>query len=94
MLRLVSLLGIVVILGILFALSRSRKSIPWRLVLTGLLIQGVLGFCFLRWEAGRDAIYSLGDGVKAFLDLSKAGSLFIFGPLVEFQMVDLYPPKS
>ena len=86
--RLVSLLGIAVILGILFALSRNRKAISWRLVITGLLIQGVLGLCFLRWEAGREGIFSFGEGVKAFLDLSKEGSLFIFGPLVEFQMVE------
>ncbi len=88
MLRLVSLLGIAVIIGILFALSRNRKAISWRLVITGLLIQGFLGLCFLRWEAGREGIFGVGEGVKAFLDLSKEGSLFIFGPLVEFQMVE------
>ncbi len=88
MLRLVSLLGIFVILGILFALSRNRKAISWRLVVTGLLIQGVLGVLLLYWKWGNDRIYDLGEGVKTFLELSKEGSVFIFGPLVEFKMVE------
>jgi CNT family concentrative nucleoside transporter len=88
MLKLISFAGILVILGLLFALSKSRKSIKWRLVLTGLGIQAVLGVIFLAWPAGQNALYTLGHGVKDFLDLSSEGTKFIFGPLADFWMVD------
>ena len=83
--RLVSLLGIFVILGILFALSRNRKAISWRLVLTGLLIQGVLGTCFLYWATGNSWLRGLGEGVEKFLALSQGGTEFIWGPLADKQ---------
>jgi concentrative nucleoside transporter, CNT family len=88
MLKLISFAGILAILGLLFVLSRDRKAIKWRLVLTGLAIQSVLGVVFLAWPAGQDALYSLGDGVKNFLELSSEGTRFIFGPLADFWMVD------
>ncbi|MBL8734826.1 MAG: NupC/NupG family nucleoside CNT transporter, partial [Planctomycetes bacterium] len=56
MLRLVSLCGIAVMLAICFAFSKNRKAISWRLVGTGLLLQAVLGFTFLYWDAGNQAL--------------------------------------
>ncbi len=79
--RLTSLLGIVVILAVLFALSRNRKAISWRLVVTGMIIQGALGLCFLYWERGNSWLRGLGEGVKSFLALSESGTTFVFGPL-------------
>ncbi|MHC4851671.1 MAG: NupC/NupG family nucleoside CNT transporter [Planctomycetota bacterium] len=81
--RLVSLLGIAVILGILFALSRNRKAISWRLVITGLLIQATLGACFLYWDRGNLWLRSFGKGVENFLALSQDGTSFIWGPLAD-----------
>ncbi len=78
LLRLVSLLGIFVMIGLLFALSRNRQAIRWRLVGTGLLIQAALGGVFLSWAAGRDALWSLGEGFKNFLGVSGAGTRFVF----------------
>ncbi len=83
MLRLVSLCGIFVMLAICFAFSNNRRAIRWRLVGTGLLIQAVLGFTFLYWDAGNAALRSVGDGVDSFLKLSQAGSKFVFGSLAE-----------
>jgi CNT family concentrative nucleoside transporter len=87
-LRFVSLLGVVVILAILFAFSRNRKAIKWRLVVTGFAMQMILGVIFLYWEGGRDVIKWLSDGVKTFLEQSGEGAKFIFGPLADFGMVD------
>lgn len=81
MLRLVSLCGIFVMLAICFAFSNNRRAIRWRLVGTGLLLQAVLGFTFLYWEAGNAALRRFGDGVDSFLKLSRDGSQFVFGQL-------------
>lgn len=81
MLRLVSLFGVLVILGLCWLMSVNRRAIRWRLVGTGLAIQAVLGFLFLYWEEGNAALRSFGGGVKRFLDLSMSGTSFIWGPL-------------
>lgn len=81
MLRLLSLLGLLGFIGICWAASKHRKSIRWRTVFVGLSLQIALGFIFLRWDAGRAFLDQTGQGVKNFLDLSIAGSSFLFGDL-------------
>ncbi|MEE2888539.1 MAG: nucleoside transporter C-terminal domain-containing protein [Planctomycetota bacterium] len=81
MLRLVSLLGFFVMIGLLYALSRERRAINWRLVGTGVLIQGVLGVVFLSWTKGRDALWGVGEGFKVFLGVAGKGTEFVFGGL-------------
>ncbi|MBL9078852.1 MAG: NupC/NupG family nucleoside CNT transporter [Planctomycetes bacterium] len=83
MLRLVSLGGIFVMLLLCFAFSHDRRAIRWRLVGTGLLLQAVLGFTFLYWDAGNAALQAFGDGVANFLRLAQGGSEFVFGPLAK-----------
>lgn len=83
MLRLVSLCGIAVMLAICFAFSRDRKAINWRLVGVGLLLQAVLGFTFLYWDAGNQALQWFGGRVDAFLKLGQKGTEFVFGPLAK-----------
>ncbi len=83
MLRLVSLCGIAVMLAICFAFSRNRKAIPWRLVGVGLLLQAVLGFTFLYWEAGNQALQAVGRGVNKVIDLGQKGAQMVFGSLAD-----------
>ena len=84
MLRLVSLCGIAVMLAICFAFSNNRRAINWRLVGVGLLLQAVLGFTFLYWEAGNAGLQWFGGRVDAFLKLAQGGSEFVFGGLANF----------
>ena len=81
MLRLISLGGLLLLVGLCFVLSRDRKAVSWRLVGVGLLIQALLGATFLFWDAGNRWLYSVGEGVKSFLDLSAQGTEFVFGVL-------------
>lgn len=81
MLRLVSLCGIAVMLAICFALSNNRRAIRWRLVGVGLLLQAVLGFTFLYWDAGNQALQGVGRGVNAVIDLGQEGAKMVFGSL-------------
>ena len=88
MLRLVSLGGIAVMLALCCACSRDRRAIPWRLVGTGLLLQAVLGFVFLSWDAGNAGLQAMGRGVDAFLRLAQGGTEFVFGPLASAAAVE------
>ena len=88
MLRLVSLLGVFAIVAICWLLSSNRKAISWRQVAVGLVLQAVLGFVFLYWDAGNAALRGFGDGVKQFLDVSRAGGEFVFNVLSGYGSVD------
>lgn len=94
MLRLVSLCGVFVLLGLCYAASRHRAAIRWRLVGTGLLIQAVLGLVFLYWDAGNAALRGLGQRVEAFLGLAQQGSAFVFGGLADPAVVDQALPGA
>ncbi|MBL8754246.1 MAG: NupC/NupG family nucleoside CNT transporter [Planctomycetes bacterium] len=88
MLKLVSLGGIVVMLGLCYAFSVNRRAINWRLVGVGLLLQALLGFTFLYWTEGNRALQWFGGKVGAFLDFSLKGSEFVFGALTDIGGVD------
>ncbi len=85
--RFVSLVGVFVILGVCLLFSRNRRAISWRLVATGLLLQAALGFAFLYWSAGNEALQAFGKKVDAFLKLSQGGTEFVFGALASPESV-------
>ncbi|KDR11085.1 solute carrier family 28 member 3-like isoform X4 [Zootermopsis nevadensis] len=77
--RLISCLGIVVIMGLGFIFSKSRSQIQWYPVLSGLLIQFLLGLVTIRWSIGRNIFHCIGDRVVVFLDYSNMGARFVYG---------------
>ncbi len=77
--RLISFLGIFVFVGLCWLLSVNRKAIKWRTVAVGLSLQFCLGLLVLYWDAGNHALQSVSRGVASFLNLSTAGSEFVFG---------------
>ena len=79
--RLASLLGILLILGACYALSRHRKVIRWRIVGWGLGLQFLIGMFVLRTEAGFWLLDKASSGVVWFLGFSFEGSRFVFGSL-------------
>ncbi len=85
--RFVSLLGVFAILGVCLLCSRNRRAISWRLVVTGVLLQAALGFVFLYWHAGNEALRSFGTKVDSFLKLSQGGTEFVFGALASPEAV-------
>jgi CNT family concentrative nucleoside transporter len=85
--RVVSLFGVFAILLICVLFSRNRKAISWRLVGIGLLLQAALGFTFLYWTAGNEALQAFGQKVDSFLKLAQGGTEFVFGALASPQSV-------
>lgn len=80
--RLLSLVGLVVLLAIAFAFSSHKRLISPRVVVGGLALQFGLGLLILKTEPGRMAFAWLGKGVTKLLAYSGQGAGFIFGPLV------------
>lgn len=76
------LLGIALILGLAFALSNNRRAINYRLVGSGLAIQFGLAVFILKTTIGQRLFAWLGAGITKILDFSKEGAAFVFGPLV------------
>lgn len=79
--RLVSLLGLLVMLGIAYSLSENRRAIQWRTVLTGVLLQAVFGLFILKTSFGRNLFDTIGQGFNAILGYTTEGAKFLFGGL-------------
>jgi CNT family concentrative nucleoside transporter len=79
--RLQSLVGLVGILGLAYALSTNRRAISPRIVAWGLGLQILFALIVLRTTAGQASFQWLGDRVRALLDYSVVGAAFVFGPL-------------
>jgi concentrative nucleoside transporter, CNT family len=79
--RFAGLLGILVLLGLAYLFSTSRKSIRLKTVLWGLGLQWAFAIFVLRFAFGRALFQAAGDGVNKLLSFAFAGSEFMFGEL-------------
>lgn len=75
-------LGIVVLLALATAFSQNRKSIDWRLVGIGILLQIVFGILITNVEAVKIAFEWVSALFVQFLSYSTDGARFLFGELV------------
>lgn len=85
--RFTGLLGVVLILGLAYALSNNRKAINYRTVVVGLAVQFGLAVFILRTEIGQRIFQWLGDSVQKLLSFSDQGAKFVFGSLVESELM-------
>lgn len=51
-LKLVSLLGLIVLIGVASGISADRRRFPWRAVSWGLALQFIFGWLILKTNAG------------------------------------------
>lgn len=76
-----SVLGIIAILGIAFALSSGKRRINMRVVGAAFALQAFTALLVLRTDVGVAVIGGLSQGVIALLDFSKVGITAVFGPM-------------
>ena len=81
MLHLISALGFFVFAGLAWLCSSNRRKVNWRTVGWGMGLQLLIGLLIFRLPISRDIFLKLNDGVMALLDVSKAGTNFLLGPL-------------
>jgi CNT family concentrative nucleoside transporter len=80
--RFTGLIGIVLILGIAYALSDNRKSINYRTVGVGLALQFGLAVFVLKTDIGQQLFQGLGYYVDRLLQKANKGAEFVFASLV------------
>ena len=73
------LLGVICLIGILYALSSKRKEIDWRLVFTGIFLQVVLGILVLKVPFVKNLFDAVASFFVALLAIAEEGTRFIFG---------------
>ena len=81
--RFTGLIGIVLILGIAYALSDNRKAINYRTVGVGLALQFGLAVFVLKTDIGRQLFQGLGYYVDRLLQKANKGAEFVFSSLVK-----------
>ena len=87
---LISLLGIVVLLGIAYLLSNNRKAINFRTVFGALAIQVSLGAFILYVPIGRDALLAVANGVSKVINYGNEGIKFLFGALAGDKVFEVF----
>ncbi|GAB4023531.1 NupC/NupG family nucleoside CNT transporter [Spirosoma koreense] len=80
--RFTGLIGIVLILGIAYALSNNRKAINFRTVGVGLALQFGLAVFVLKTDIGQTLFQRLGYYVDRLLQKANTGAEFVFSSLV------------
>ncbi|XP_065368042.1 sodium/nucleoside cotransporter 1 [Calliphora vicina] len=77
--KLTSLVGpcCFILLGYIF--STARSAIKWRVVITGIACQFILGIVCIRWSVGRSIFECIGNKTATFLAFSDEGSRFVYG---------------
>ncbi|GGB05022.1 NupC/NupG family nucleoside CNT transporter [Agarivorans gilvus] len=78
---LMSLVGVVALLGIAFLLSDKKKSINKRTVFGAFAIQAGFGAFVLYIPFGQDVLAAVSGGVQSVIDSAQAGIAFLFGGL-------------
>ena len=87
------ILGVIVLLGIAFAMSNNRSAISWKLVIWGLSLQFIFAIIILNSPIGIPFFSTIDIFIKNLLSFSDAGSDFLFksfsnniveGPLMNF----------
>ena len=81
--RLVSVLGLGVLVGIAVLFSTNRRRIDWRLVGAGLALQIAFAAIVHLFPPGQRALEWIRDAAVTLLSFTEDGSRFLFGPLME-----------
>lgn len=77
----ISILGILLLLGIAWGLSKNRKNISLRTVGAAFALQLFFAAFALYFPLGKDIMAGISSGIYSVIDYSKAGINFMFGTL-------------
>jgi CNT family concentrative nucleoside transporter len=83
--RIISFIGIFVLLGIAWLFSKNKKAINYKTVIMGTLIQIVFAFLVLKFPPGRRFFEIMNDVIIKIISFSEEGAKFIFGNLINNQ---------
>ncbi|XP_043505646.1 solute carrier family 28 member 3-like isoform X1 [Polistes fuscatus] len=76
--RLISGLGVLILLLLGWLFSKHPAHINWRPVLSGMIMQFLFGLLTIRWTVGRAIFECISNKITTFMNYSKEGDAFIF----------------
>ncbi|MBK1828998.1 NupC/NupG family nucleoside CNT transporter [Haloferula rosea] len=77
-----AVVGMLLMLGVAWLLSRQRSAIRWRTVGMAFALQVLIGLLVFRVPWGRELLAGFSDGVAKVIQAGYEGIEFMFGPLV------------
>lgn len=83
--KVISFLGIFVLLAIAWIFSKNKKAINYKTVLMGTIIQLVFAFLVLKFPPGRKFFEIMNDIIIKVISFSNDGAKFVFGNLIDNQ---------
>ena len=81
--RYTGILGIIIILILGYVFSNNKKLISYKLIIVGLFLQFITGIFILKVPLGKKITELIARGISTILDTSKEGAGFVFGFLVD-----------
>ena len=76
-----SAFGFFAILFLAWLISENRRAVPWRIVVSGALLQLVLAAALLKLALFKQFFLALNDALLALEKATQAGTAFVFGYL-------------
>jgi CNT family concentrative nucleoside transporter len=76
-----SVFGLLSLLFLAWLLSENRRAVPWRIVLSGVLLQIILAALLLKTPPLKQFFLALNDALLALERATQAGTAFVFGYL-------------
>ncbi|MCC7170647.1 MAG: NupC/NupG family nucleoside CNT transporter, partial [Planctomycetes bacterium] len=74
--------GLIVLLGLCWALSTNRRAVAWRIVGYGLALQITFALLILKTEPGRAFFAAANSAITSLLGFADAGIGFLLGPVL------------
>jgi CNT family concentrative nucleoside transporter len=81
MLQLQAVCGIFVFIGVAMVLSTDRRSIKWRPIIVGVILQLLVAVLLFRMPGGLTFFRGVNDGVVGLLDHARKGAYLVFNQL-------------
>jgi CNT family concentrative nucleoside transporter len=78
-----SCLGLLLLIALAVVFSSDRRSIPWRMVIIGTILQFVFAFLVLKTAAGRAIFDWISRVFVVFFSFATNGAAFVFGSLAK-----------
>lgn len=80
------ILGVLILIAILYALSNNRKAIDWKLVATGIVLQIVFGLLVIKVDFVRMFFEFFANGFTHIINCTNAGTDFLLRSFVNGQI--------
>ncbi|RMH73236.1 MAG: NupC/NupG family nucleoside CNT transporter [Gemmatimonadetes bacterium] len=82
----ISLVGILIQIGICYAISTNRKKVNWKLVAVGIGLQFIFALLILKTVPGRMFFDAMNNVFVTLLGFTQEGAQFVFGNLAQINI--------